>query len=880
MDKRISDIFDYGDEIVVDWEADDFCDPAEIKELTMKRIHNGQSIPPEMKRAVRKTRPAWRTALVAALIGLLLIGSGLAIYQYTLKDAAIEDVPTDASQRYEWRAGETETQLSLNGFSDSPEYKAYVEWEDWNRAWKAEHPDPWGELGVDDSYTETPDNYWRYEAFFAEQGEALDAIAAKYGLTLLSEHYYIRSETQLCRALGLADFVADGYSVEDGYFFDNGTFKASGDNAVGGKSVMYTVWNNVCGSFIPLHDIIPEEYTEWSYTTKDGVDVILMTDGSRGRTAVIAPLSGSFVTASIQTDDAQAAEAFADAIDLRGLDSLFATDSACAAVERYISNYVENLSSETTVTDIGDDEQAILDYLGDWYITELPEGVTLYDMRVETPDHSADFYHISRYYSGLSGGCMLLYRELDPLDGENYETRQRLSTYTEHYDAYAEINPGWVNTPCTVNGYEAILSEPNGADYGDYELTWVDTDRQLLFSLSMTGTTYDVLMTAAESIDGTAPETPPVRNATTPEERFQFSLMPLDSVDLEFFGGDAAERSAQGKRVLEALGNYGLTEVPEGTGKPTVDGQRVNEYEFYWEGRADWSEVIKQYETDPALGIVQLSLRYKRFDDGRTAEAFEIDKRYEAEIADVADITVAGQSGYISKSGEAYAKRIILAWYDADRDLIFTLTVASGAAQEMTDAELIAMAASVTEEVWTGTELPDMMSFYGTQDPEQVYADLGQYIFSGATYGSAAVIGDLTGENLTMTPFWFMDDGPYVSEFVTVTYADGLALGWQRTWADTARTAENGAESFAAITKYLLACDDVGAVQTGLTVNGHDAICVSYPYYVTFDESTTQLIWYDPDAGLIFSLADFPGEEGVSRTAAQLVTIAESVAAK
>ena len=86
-------------------------------------------------------------------------------------------------------------------------YKAYVEWEDWNRAWKAEHPDPWGELGVDDSYTETPDNYWRYEAFFAEQGEALDAIAAKYGLTLLSEHYYIRSETQLCRALGLDDLA-------------------------------------------------------------------------------------------------------------------------------------------------------------------------------------------------------------------------------------------------------------------------------------------------------------------------------------------------------------------------------------------------------------------------------------------------------------------------------------------------------------------------------------------------------------------------------------------------------------------------------------------------------------------------------------------------
>ncbi len=265
-----------------------------------------------------------------------------------------------------------------------------------------------------------------------------------------------------------------------------------------------------------------------------------------------------------------------------------------------------------------------------------------------------------------------------------------------------------------------------------------------------------------------------------------------------------------------------------------------------------------------------IMLQYRRFDDGRTAEAYGIEKQYDRERGDLKDCTVGGCEGYI-----CFDSGRLVEWYDTDNDLIFRLTVSS-LVNDVTDAELLALAESVALEPWTEPEKCTNPVPYDTTTPAQVYADLGRYELPDAALGGASLAENRTTDDRQLTPLWFSADGPWVSELVIVTYADGLALGWHRTWADEARTAENGAESFSAITRYLLACDDSGAVRTGLSVNGCDAICVSYP--AEYDEDIrTQLIWYDADAGLIFILTEFPGAEGTSRTAAQLVTIAESV---
>ena len=869
MDKKISEIFDQGDEIVVLLGSGEGCDPAEIKELTMKRIHDEAQEPISITHAAKKARSARRTALIAACAAVLLAGTALAAYRYTLRDAAIEDVPTRDSELYEWKAGQTETQLSLNGFSDSPEYRAFVEWEEWNRAWNAEHPDPWGEIGEDDAYHETPDNYIIYGANFAEQGEALDAIAAKYGLELLSTSHFVRAGTQLSRALGVDGIAAEGWDIQDGYFFDNGAFAVSGQTDIGGARVYFNLLNSVKGSFLPFSGVIPEDHTEWSYATEDGFDVILMTDTARGTTRLIAPLSGSFITGIIATDDPQAAQDFADAIDLAALDALFATDAARAAAARSIAAYVEGRSSETTLDDISAEQQAVLSYLGDWYFTELPEGCVLFSMEAEGPDHFSDFYSVSRSYNGGGVYVSLSYRELDPLDGGNEEARLSLSTYT--VPRIDPMDTAWLSTPCTVSGYDAVLTQPSDTGSDDYILSWIDSDRQLFFRVTSSSASAEQLLAMAESITGTAPETPPVRTVSTAEERFRNSVMPLDRVSIMSYYG--VGQDVEVKRLLSELGNYGLTVLPQDAEEHIVSGWRQYMYEYYWDGRADWNEVWKIYHFDPELGADGLTFSYKRFDGGRTAEAFAAEKRYDDYYGDVSDCKVGTCDGYIA-GGDFFGGVTFAEWYDADRDMIFKVSFAS-LVYDMTEDELLAMAESVTEQAWTGAESARYL-----QGAENVLAELGAYDLPGAAYGSITWASDTVTEDWVGAPLWYVEDAPYAGRSLSATYADGLMLSWQRTWADMARTAENGADSFAAITEYLLACDDSGAVRTGLTVNGHDAICVSFPGGDQWSGAHTELIWYDADAGLIFGLADFPGEDGAPRTEAQLIALAETVAAK
>ena len=78
MDKKISEIFDYGDGIVVVEERDDLFDPARIMELTMQKI-NDTDKNAENKTTLKKARPVYRTVLIAAVVVLTLIGTALAI---------------------------------------------------------------------------------------------------------------------------------------------------------------------------------------------------------------------------------------------------------------------------------------------------------------------------------------------------------------------------------------------------------------------------------------------------------------------------------------------------------------------------------------------------------------------------------------------------------------------------------------------------------------------------------------------------------------------------------------------------------------------------------------------------------------------------------
>lgn len=78
MEMKISELFDYGDEIAVVKEQDDSFDPARIKELTMKKIN----VPVSQGETAHKTkaRPPYRVFLIAAILAVALIGAAGGAY--------------------------------------------------------------------------------------------------------------------------------------------------------------------------------------------------------------------------------------------------------------------------------------------------------------------------------------------------------------------------------------------------------------------------------------------------------------------------------------------------------------------------------------------------------------------------------------------------------------------------------------------------------------------------------------------------------------------------------------------------------------------------------------------------------------------------------
>lgn len=96
MNRKISKIFDYGDEIVTAEEINDMFDPQEIKDLTMNKIH-------DEKMVYHIKRPTKVKVILAAALAALMSVTVLAV-AFSLRDAARSDmgISNDAPIE-EWR---------------------------------------------------------------------------------------------------------------------------------------------------------------------------------------------------------------------------------------------------------------------------------------------------------------------------------------------------------------------------------------------------------------------------------------------------------------------------------------------------------------------------------------------------------------------------------------------------------------------------------------------------------------------------------------------------------------------------------------------------------------------------------------------------------
>lgn len=220
---------------------------------------------------------------------------------------------------------DTRSHITTSGLQNSNEFRALAEWQTYmeqNPRQKWSHADP---------YDRT---YSQYGAYTQSHRNTLDSILKKYDLKRYDEWatVYDGDPDSLYDAVGVSGFLPEscanhrgtidpdipGCSIRNGVSI----FSYSDTTRLpDGTKLKYELSNSAKG-YMPIFigiGIDTDCFSEWEYTSKDGITVLLATDKDSG--AVLADFPHSFLTININTDTEENTppsksqmEAFADMV--------------------------------------------------------------------------------------------------------------------------------------------------------------------------------------------------------------------------------------------------------------------------------------------------------------------------------------------------------------------------------------------------------------------------------------------------------------------------------------------------------------------------------------------------------------------------------------
>ena len=228
----------------------------------------GRSVPP---------KKIWLIAAIIALT-LLLVGCTV-VYVLRLQDLAFgqdtqEVLGSDVQDR---------TLLSLQGVKGTPGYQATKEWHEWLKTYDPDDRIYHSQEAFSEDFG---DDYYAYNLYTREMKDKLDEICHKYHLNLLGKMYVDPDEAAACKALGIQGILRSDARAQTN--FGSVRYYADGSFTVEGKMTLETqVWPyeeivtfSCCrkDSFSDLYGSVGPEgtYEEWTYTTTQGVDVLLV----------------------------------------------------------------------------------------------------------------------------------------------------------------------------------------------------------------------------------------------------------------------------------------------------------------------------------------------------------------------------------------------------------------------------------------------------------------------------------------------------------------------------------------------------------------------------------------------------------------------------
>lgn len=198
--------------------------------------------------------------------------------------------------------------ISMQGLTDSPEYQACREWKEFLAGY-----DPDGALlaAVGNSPTGVSSEYEAYLCYTQEMADEVDRLCEKYSLALLGVSITDEDVDTLLEqvsAEGLFGAAPEGVSNEAywGYRYSDGTFFLEGAATFSGLLPMridYQFSRAVKGSLSTLTLNVGRvaDYTQWTYTTRNGVPLLLATNGG-SKALVIADREESFVVVNVLGD--------------------------------------------------------------------------------------------------------------------------------------------------------------------------------------------------------------------------------------------------------------------------------------------------------------------------------------------------------------------------------------------------------------------------------------------------------------------------------------------------------------------------------------------------------------------------------------------------
>ena len=256
-------------------------------------------------------RMSRRPLMVAAIIGLLLLLVGCAVYFYRLEQLVLIDHSAEIIVTFEEeRVDNTETGahpettagpyvaeqvLSMQGYEDSPAYEALREWLTYAAEYTIQNP----ELRFSSDF-QRPEAYTKYPCYSQEMVDKVDEICNKYGLHLLGTSIFILDEEGM-EEHGLSSVLSEvamprcfyGHLYQDGSFVASGELELSGDYE---KTVQFQMHNIKKDAFYTAHLGLNNmsDYMQWNYKTRDGNNALLALNERDG--LIFAENEGRFIS--------------------------------------------------------------------------------------------------------------------------------------------------------------------------------------------------------------------------------------------------------------------------------------------------------------------------------------------------------------------------------------------------------------------------------------------------------------------------------------------------------------------------------------------------------------------------------------------------------